>query len=239
MKQQPSARHFAYKHPTFGTKNKPKTEEFWKKSVYYWWWAYLKHNGDYLATCASDGIGKCSETYGKFGDVRGADFKSWWSAGGRGGHLFAEPRAEDMVRVLQEGESALGLDEALTVSLPLYLPRKSLEAHIKQLLDLHHKGKRGVQLAKKSKAQFRVQGQPNIPSLRLGLKVYEFKIANPNMALWEIGNLMPGVLRAQKIKPNDSREELLLKKRALAATVSRYLRRVETSIERAGAGLFP
>ena len=59
---------------------------------------------------------------------------------------------------------------------------------------------------------------------------YDYKIANPNLALWEIGNSVPGVLRVQKIKSGDDREELLLKKRALAATVSRYMRRANAYI---------
>jgi len=199
----------------------------------------LRRNPEYLATCESGGQGKCSEIYQDFGDVRGDDFKAWWSKGGRGPHLFAEPRAEDSMRLLEANENALSRDEALTVSVPLYLPRKLIEQRFKQLLDIHHGGKRGHQLAKKSKARFRVQGQPNVPALRLGLMIYEYKLAYPKLALWEVGNAIPGVLQVQKIKAGDDREDLLLKKRALAATVSRYLRRVQESIQRVGEGAFP
>jgi hypothetical protein len=143
------------------------------------------------------------------------------------------------MRLLEANENALSRDQALTVSVPMNLPRKAIEQRFKQLLDVHHTGKRGRQLAKKSKARYRVQGQPNVPALRLRLVIYEYKLANPKLALWEVGNVIPGVLRVQKIKAGDDREGLLLKKRALAATVSRYLRRVETSIQRAGEGLFP
>jgi hypothetical protein len=80
------------------------------------------------------------------------------------------------------------------LSLPLYLPKKALEARIKVLLAVHHKGKRGHQLAKKSRARFQVQGQPNVPALRLGLALYDAKIASPDMPLWKIGDLMLGVL---------------------------------------------
>jgi hypothetical protein len=239
MRYSPNTRHFPYKHPTFGTRARPKGKSAWEASVYYWWWAYLKRNADYLTTCASNGHGKCVELYQEFGDVRSDDFKAWWTERGRGVHLFAEPRAEDSIRVLEAGEAALDQSEALTLSLPLYLPKKALEARIKVLLAVHHKGKRGHQLAKKSRARFQVQGQPNVPALRLGLAIYDAKIASPYMPLWKIGDLMPGVLRTQKLKAGDDREDLLLKKRALAATVSRYLRRVETSIQRAGSGLFP
>ena len=199
----------------------------------------MKRNEEYLKTCANGGVGKCAELYKDFGDVRGDDFKAWWSDDSRGLHLFAEPRAEDSMRLLEAEECALSREEALTVSVPLYLPRKLIERRLKQLLDTYHTGKRGHQLAKKSKARYRVQGQPNVPALRLGLEICDFKFANPTMALWEIGNAVPGVLRVQKIKARDDREDLILKKRALAATVSRYLRRVQESIQSAGVGLFP
>jgi hypothetical protein len=230
LKYSPNTRHFPYKHPTFGTKSRPKGEAAWKSSVYYWWWEYLRRNADYLASCRDAGRGKCAALYTDFGDVRADDFKSWWTEGGRGVQLFAEPRAEDSIRVLEAGEAALDQSEALTLSLPLYLPKKALEARIKKLLAIHHQGKRGQQLAKRSRARFQIQGQPNVPALKLGLAIYDAKMASPDMPHWQIGNAMPGVLRTQKIKAGDDREDLLLKKRALAATVSRYLRRVESSI---------
>ena len=145
--------------------------------MYYWWWQYLRRNQDYLETCANDGRGKLDATYREFGDVRADDFKAWWSEGGRGGHLFAEPRAEDSIRVLEPYEEALDSDEALTVSIPMNLPRKTIEQRLKHLLDTHHTGKRGHQLAKRSKARFRFEGQPNVPALRQGLMVYDAVVA--------------------------------------------------------------
>ena len=174
-----------------------------------------------------------------FGDVRGDDFKAWWTHDKRGVTLFAEPSAEESMRVMNAGEIALGRQEALTLGIPLNLPRKFIERRFKELLDLHHRGKRGTQLAKLSRAKFKVQGQPNVPALRLGLEIYDFKLKNPQMKLWEIGHAIPGVLRVQKIKAGDDREDLLLKKRALAATASRYLKRVKESIHGTGFGIFP
>lgn len=239
MSQSSRPRHFPYKHPTFGTKNKPKPVSSWKGSVYYWWWAYLKRNASYIATCENGGAGVCAELYADFGDVRSDDFKVWWTEGERGARLFAEPQAENTVRVLNEGEQALSRADVLTLSIPLNLPRKLLEARFKELLDAHHKGRRGVQLAKNSRAKYKVQGQPNIPALEQGLAVYDARMANPDKALWQIGNEMPGVLKVQKIKPGDSQGELTDKKRALAATVSRYLKRVKSQIDGAGRGVFP
>lgn len=238
MKISPSKRHFPYKHPTFGTAARPKPASAWQKTIYYLWWAYLKRNQTYLDACAKGGAGALAAIYADFGDVRGDDFKVWWTEGGRGVRLFAEPRAEDSVRVLQEGECALAASEALTLSLPLNLPKRLLERRIKELLAKHHTGKRGHQLAKKSQAKYRVQGQPNLGALELGLNVYDFKQANPDLALWEIGNQVPRVTMKHKLKRDDDKNDKIVKKRILAATVSRYLKRVNLSIERAGVGLF-
>jgi hypothetical protein len=57
--------------------------------------------------------------------------------------------------------------------------------------------------------------------------------------LWEIGNEMPGVIRSQKLKASDDQYTKEQKKKALASTVSRYLRRAEESIQRVGQGLSP
>jgi len=238
VKISPSKRHFPYKHPTFGTAARPKPASAWQKTIYYLWWAYLKRNQTYLDACAKGGAGALAAIYADFGDVRGDDFKVWWTEGGRGVRLFAEPRAEDSVRVLQEGERALAASEALTLSLPLSLPKRLLERRIKELLAKHHTGKRGHQLAKKSQAKYRVQGQPNINALALGLEVYDFKQANPDLALWEIGNRVRRVSMDNKLEQQDKKPDKTTKKRIMAATVSRYLKRVKLSIERTGAGLF-
>ena len=83
--------------------------------------------------------------------------------------MFAEPRAEDVVRVLAEGEAALPVDEALTVSFPLNLPKHLLERRFKALLAEHHKGQRGKQYAKMSKTKY--EGSQDIPALELGLDI--------------------------------------------------------------------
>lgn len=239
MKKKPTGRHFPYQHPVFGTAARPAPSSKWNRTVYYWWWAYLKRNVPYLKTCENGGDEPCGSLYRDFGDVRGEDFKAWWSEDGRGARLFAEPRAEDSVRVLEQGEEALSRDEALTISLPLNLPKKTLEAHVKRLLAVHHKGQRGKQYAKQSRARYKVQGQPNVPALALGLAVWDMRQERPDLALWEIGDRVPGLLKTQRIKPGDDDHDLTVKKRALAAVVSRYLKRVKLQIEGAGIGVFP
>jgi hypothetical protein len=228
-------RHFPYKHPTFGTIKHPKPKSAWECSVYYWWWAYLRQNEHYLECCASGGKGQLAELFAKFGDVRGSNFRSWWKEPvegiERGVYLFAEP-ATNSIRVLEEGERVPPRAQALTLTLPLNLPKKLLEQRFSEFLNTHHKGKRGVQLARSSNAICKVKGQPNIPALALGMKIYEIKKSFPYMPLWEIGNNLPEVLRTQKLKVTDLPQDALMKKKALAATVSRFLRIVQTRIDR-------
>ena len=240
----PRFRHFPYRHPTFGTKLRPKPKTAWESSVYYWWWAYLRQNEKYLECCKSGGKGELAALYAKFSDVRGDDFRTWWKEPvegvERGAYLFAEP-VTNSIRLLDEGEKAPPRAEALTLTLPLNLPKKLLEQRFSEFLSTYHKGKRGVQLAKSSNAICRIKGQPNVPALALGLKVYELRRSAPDMALWEIGNRVPGVLRAQKLKITDLPQDAVMKKKALAATVSRFLKVVQARIDRTteGEGIFP
>lgn len=240
----PRFRHFPYKHPTFGTKLRPKPKSAWESSVYYWWWAYLRQNERYLECCNSGGKGELAVLFAKFGDVRGDDFRSWWKEPiegvERGAYLFAEP-ATNSIRLLEEGEKAPPRAEALTLTLPLNLPKKLLEQRFSEFLTIHHKGRRGVQLAKSSNAICKIKGQPNVPALALGLKLYEMRKNFPDMPLWEIGNSVPEVLRTQKLKVTDLPQDALMKKKALAATVSRFLKIVQARIDRTieGESYFP
>lgn len=69
--------------------------EPWQLSVYYFWWAYLRENADYRACCDDEGAGPLSELYRDFGDVRGDDFREWWTNIGR--DLFREPDHEPII----------------------------------------------------------------------------------------------------------------------------------------------
>jgi hypothetical protein len=140
---------------------------------------------------------------------------------------------------MDKGQAAIDPLDAFTVSIPLYLPKKLILRRFKELLDERHKGKRGHQSAKRSKASYQVKGQPNIPAIKQALEVYDFKKANPKMKLWEIGNAIPKLQIGNKIKAGDTESEIADKKNVLAATVSRYVRRAEESIRNTALGVFP
>lgn len=231
-------RHFPYKHPTFGTSKRPKGEAAWKGSVYYWWWAYLRRNQEYLNCCNKGGEGELASLYEAFGDVRDDDFKKWWSTDERGANLFAEKPIEQSFKVIPIGESINAKSGSLTLIVPLNLPKRFLLARFNEILTAEHKGKRGHQKAKESESTYRIKGQPNLKALELGLKVYDMVQQNPKMALWEIGNSIPELLRAQKIKKGDTPSSLVDKKRRITIVVARYLRRTKGYIKNTSKGCF-
>ena len=238
MHDQGKRRHFPYAHPTFGSKARPKSEGAWKKSVYYWWWAYLKRSERYLRTCKDPSSGELKELHEHFGDVRSEDFRSWWNRESRGAQLFAEPKADEVVRIVTSADDVVFDAGALLVSLPLNLPKRHLQRKVRDLLMKHHKGRRGHSVARSSRALFKVRGQPNAPALETGLMVYDFWKANPEMPLWKIGNELR-LLPKDRVRDGDSHHEKVSKKNVLAATVSRYLRRVKASIAATEQGQFP
>lgn len=235
-------RHFPYQHPTFGTAKRPKPSFAWEDSVYYWWWAYLKRNKEYLACCENEGRGALSAHYKDFGDVRGDDFKAWWSDNGRGARLFAEPRVEDTVRVLEEGEKAASRLQVLTVSLPLNLPKKFLLQRCRELLAESRKGGRGKQFARDSDATYKVTGQPNIAALKRGLMVYDTieasKGVKPKKPYWKIATELNLIDDADKVLPNDSLLVAENKRNVMKAIVGRLKKRAETLIHQSATKTF-
>jgi len=231
-------RHFPYQHPTFGTDKRPKASFYWKETVYYFWWEYLRRNEEYLKTCEDKGAGKYADLYKDFGDVRGSDFKVWWNQENRGALLFSNPVTEDQVTELSDGEKALVDEDRLVVSIPLNLPQKFLIQKIRKLIEMKHKGDKGRQYAKVSKAKYRFKGQPNIKALKLGLNVYDQIKENPNKKLWEIGMSLPQFhLELEEYQKGNEPE--FTQRRVMSSTVSRYEKRVRDSINKTVLGIFP
>jgi hypothetical protein len=240
-------RHFPYKSPRFGTRSKPASKSAWENTIYYWWWAYLRRNAEYVACCESGGLGKLAPLYADFGDVRGEDFKAWWTfkvdGESRGAYLFAEPIVEFSVRVLKEGEQAASQSEVLTVSLPLSFPKRFLERRFKAILSEVHKGKRGVQLARISNAKYRFAGQPNIPALKQGLMVYDALKAveglKPKKPQWEIAQELKIVPKDKRVDKTDSPKVAADKRNVMTAIVGRYKKKVIEAIKLTVVGRFP
>lgn len=237
------SRHFPYEHPTFGTDKRPKSESAWKRSVYYWWWEYLKRNQEYIDCCNSGGKGKLAELYNDFGDIRDESFKNWWTSDGRGAKLFAEPIVEHTVRLLETGEAAPEQEDLITLAIPLNLPKRFLHKRIRDLLAEHHASKRGHQFAKKSRAKYKVQGQPNMPALEQALMVYDAikqeEAQGSKKPYWKIAMDLSLVAKDKRILAGDPPSTVTDKKNVLTAMVGRYKKRVKESIKATSEGRFP
>jgi len=233
-------RHFSFKHPTFGTKNKPKTLSFIKQSVYYWWFEYLRRNDDYRKTCQNNGIGKCSALYEHFGDVHALNFKEWWTKDDRGGVLFAEPQTPTirLIDPLITKKGGFQKENTIILEVPLDLPITFLVKNFRDVLSKQHKGKRGIRQSASSRAMFQAKGKIDCLFLEIALKVWDEKTTNPKKPFWEIATEM-GLSKGNIIKLGDSPAEISDKKNVLAATASRYYRKAGLMIKRTGGGTFP
>ncbi|QWD84754.1 hypothetical protein AOC19_06190 [Polynucleobacter asymbioticus] len=235
-------RNFPYQHPTFGRVTKKKHPDSWKKTVYYWWWSYLKRNQEYLKCCESEGSGKLNKLYQDFGDVRSDDFQKWWSEGDRGANLFSNPVAQSTVRVLEVGDVVTG-ENQLTISFPLSLPKRHLKKRLNDLLIKHHKGQRGVQQAKNSKAKYQFKGQPNFEGLERALKVYDhlewLKLKGVKKPYWKVAMDLDILRDKERLKPNDPPREAELKRRIITAIIGRLKKKASLSVQNVGKGLFP
>jgi len=247
--QKSPPRHFPYQHPRFSFRKNAKDREPWKRSIYYWWWAYLRHNSDYIECCKQNGSGSLSELHSDFGDVRSEDFKSWWLTKQRGANLFAEPLETEVVRMMQPDELAPDGEEFQAIVFPAKFPKKYILKQCQELLATWHPRKRGEVLARTSQAKYQFQGQPNINALALTLLVYETRVANPDMKLWEIGNhiaymkhqtiTLPPSFAKHKISPSMRKNEMVDHKNLLAINTSRYLKMARTGIMATSKGQFP
>jgi hypothetical protein len=231
-------RHFSFSHPTFGRSVSDKKTQPFKNSVYYFWYEFLKRSKDYRECCQKCGSGEMAGLYSDFGDVFELDFKTWWQENDRGVYLFAEEPLPS-VRQIKDVDDLETSDRFLNVSLPLELPRRFLEGALKKLLDDHHKGERGIRTNKDSTAKYPVVGDFNRNTLAKCLMVYDLKLQNPDMTLWQLA------VQAKLGSPEDRKEAVKKTKTAagtrmvLANIVSRDLRHARQMIENVGRGVFP
>ena len=237
------ARKFPHQTPRFGTKHAPKADFHWQDNFYYLWWSYLKRNEGYLEACKAKGEGAFAELYLDFGDVRGDSFKEWWMRDWRGARLFAEPSLAAKERILLPGDSIPSPEESFTATFPLTLSKRAMIRYFSAMLKNleHHDGRLGVQDAKHSKAKYQVQGNPTIESLKLGLEVYDLKMKEPNLRLWQIGLRFKTICPDQHFVDDGSKPKAMYvdNKNVLGAAVGRYLKKTQQSIENTGLGIFP
>ena len=240
------ARHFPYLHPLFGRgKKKLSDSSLWQRSVYYWWWEYLRRNQAYRHVCEKEGRvanSTLKRVYADFGNVHNVSFYEWWSEGGRGAELFANPRHHATVELLQSGSIVSSDARLIAISLPLTLPKRFLKKKVDSILEAFHPSRRGVQYAKQSEARYIYRAQPNVASLRSTLAVYDAialaRSESKRTPYWQIAVDLNLAGSSHPIE-GDSPSILASKKVVLSATVGRMYKRALKMIDNAGKGVFP
>lgn len=233
-------RHFPFQHPLFGRKNQSESGQGVKNSPYYWWWEYLRRSDAYRKTCEAGAIGKNRTLFDDFGDVFSVGFKAWWTTGDHGANLFANSSPNDSVKVLQIGDLVAEKSDLLVIQIPLGLPRKFIEKKIRDILNVNHKGKRGVRRIMVGDAKYKLTRQALPEVLELRLRLYDERLANPKKTLWELGiELMP-VFQMEQVTTRGGKPYLDPSlKNEISATVSRHLKEAKKTIKNVEKGIFP
>ena len=245
-----SRRKFRAKIPHFGTKTSPKPLKDQQISPYYWWWAYLKRSKQYIACCARGGQGKLAKLYADFGDVRGDDFKSWWTENDRGRELFSEPRSVAQVIELKNKDEWLddwNTQSTMVIAMPLDWTKRDLKKRLLALLKnkpLRGPGKQPMKGTETSDAKYPLARNFNTNSLKVGLAVYEAveaRISNGEKKTYdEIGislklvrTAMPTQLEIKSEKRNADSVN------TMTVAVSRHYTRAKKVVENVSKGVFP
>ena len=229
---------FAYNHPTFGRTRAEKSQERYKNSVYYLWWEFLRRSDDYKKCCAFASMGIMKNIYQDFGDVFSTDFKTWWQTNERGAYLFAE-QLPPKFQLINSLPNEVTLNQVMLLQVPMALPKRLLMSEFQKILNAHHAGKRGRRNNVSSTARYPVTGHIDTDALQKCLRVYDMKIANPNMPLWQITQDCRAIKREAFILNKDTKKDVSDKKMILANTASRLVKKAKLIISNSEHGKFP
>lgn len=229
---------FAYKHPTFGRSNAVKATEPFKNSVYYLWWEFLRRSDAYKKCCTSGGKGALKNIYQDFGDVFATDFKTWWQTNERGANLFAEQLPPKMTLIDAMPEASVA-GQVLLIQVPLALPKRFLASEFQRLLTAYHSGKRGRRNNVSSTASYPVSGHVDTDALQKCLRVFDMKIVNPKMPLWQLAQEAQAIQRSAFIVDGDTQGIITNKKLILANTASRLVKKAKLIVKNVEQGRFP
>lgn len=240
-------RTFTFKHPNFRSRIGTNTGVWYEDSIYYLWWRFLRLHEGYRKTCERGGDGPYSKLFADFGDVHATDvFQSWWSEGGRGAKLFAEPATPGTVEVLTPDRieslaSGWDMNGYLVIGIPLRLPKAFIQRRVSMLVRQNHIRQRGQRLLTESRAKYPVIGQFSTKALRSILDCYELRRSQPDLPLWAIGQKV-GFMKT-RLTQDEMRMrgtgEASDKKRSMTSATSRKLKQAKLIIEGVGKGRFP
>lgn len=228
---------FPYEHPLFRKTSKSNGGVYYKDSVYYFWWEFLRRNKEYKKCCESDGKGKLNGLYRDFGDVFNVDFKTWWKTDDRGAFLFGNKLPPEF-KIIKEGNEIINDDNVLYLQIPLELPKMEIHKKLKEVLSKSHIGTRGVRTNLIPTAKYPVTHHFYKEKLKQYLLVYDLKIDSPHLKLWEI-TLKTNLGFESKYNPLDSDSERKRQKTILSTTSKRILEKVNIIIDGTSLGMFP
>lgn len=231
--------YFQYAPPLLGHERqsnvKPPKQPFtgaepWQCSVYYLWFLFLQESDEYVATCQAGGRGPCEPVYADFGDIRGRDFREWWSV--RGCELFCEPRSTG-VRLVEPHDTATNLRYLRSNEIGLILPRHGdvdrAIAEIRGLLSRLSEEKSPG--SHESQALYQVYTEPKLSSLYKQYRALRLSRQTPQLSLHQIGELS-GAYGS----PNDKTSGW---KTASSAAASRAIKQAKNIVRYVGNGVFP
>ena len=201
-------------------------------------WEFLRRSDAYKNCCESGGKGKLKKIFRDFGDVYSTDFKTWWQTNELGAHLFAEQLPPKFQPIKSLPDEAI-MNQVMLLQVPMALPKRLLMAEFQKLLNTHHAGKRGRRNNASSTARYPVTGHIDTDALQKCLRVYDMKIANPKMPLWQITQECKAIKRDTFIIDSDSQGIITNKKLILSNTASRLLKKAALIIENTEQGKFP
>jgi hypothetical protein len=241
-----SQRHFTSKHPLF-RKTRTRYGVPWQESIYFLWWEFLRRHDGYKTTCGNGGKGRYAKLYKDFGNVHVGGFKQWWTDGDRGARLFGEPGISQSVAIFTKDDltdftKEWDCKDVLVLAAPLFLSKRFVQAQIARLIKKHHPRKRGERTLKGSKALYPLSNQFSVPSLTIALKVYDKKMSEPELKLWEIAQQLrftSTLNETELAQRGRMASEANGKKNTMNVAVRRKLDLAEAVIDGVGKGLFP
>ena len=179
-------------------------------------------------------------TYRDFGDVFKLEFSQWWLRHGR--KIFAETKPFKKTRQIESsGElDSLTWDSKnkIILEVPLTLRRQTVIRQVSRLIKLAYEG-REIDVFKSSTAKRMIlKSKMRMSTVENLLRVLETRNKNPQLKLWEVGELA-GVELDLLARNKDEEYSLALEHRRMTIAVSRLLRQARYLVTNAGYGRFP
>lgn len=161
-------------------------DRHWERSVYFYWWAFLRLNEDYIATCDSEGKGKCAKLYEDFGDVRSDDFWAWWK---EHQHLFVEieDKGVEVVADIQQYEQP---SQTIILSIPLDRKLRHIMKEVRTIVEKRLPNTK--YLKQESKAKYKIIGKPVVAALAGYYETWKMRTEYPKLPYWAIYQITRG-----------------------------------------------